>query len=142
MFGFAIKTVLLAVFGETFEDNDAVTGIKNSYDYVWGCLEAQLKGEILEEGSEKKERFKKEYNNIRSIMKDVLNKATYNVANDPNNNNFLDVIAKLDFSFEEKSADMVAVFVASFHTTGLLLTWCLYYPGLPLLNFRISFHCL
>ena len=126
-FAYAIKTVLQAIFGETFYDDDEVLKLKRSYDWVWNDLENQLGGELLLEGTERMKKFQQECDNIHNTMKAALQKAQVNPSDDPSKSNFLDVMSRLDISAGEKSADMVSVFVASFHTTGLLLTWALYY---------------
>ena len=127
MFAYAIKTVLLAVFGESFQDEKEILGLKRSYDIVWNDLENQLLGNPLEESSERMMVFKDECDNMFGIMKSVLIKAQMNSSEDPSKSNFLDVVSKLDISSGERVADMIAVFTGGFHTTGLLLTWCLYY---------------
>ena len=127
MFAYAIKTVLLAVFGESFQDEETILRLKHSYDIVWNDLENQLCGDLLVEGTERMMIFRQECDNIFDTMKSVWEKAQENPSTDPSRSNFVDVISMLDISPEEKSADMVSVFVASFHTTGLLMTWCLYY---------------
>ena len=127
MFAYAIKTVLLAVFGESFQGERTILSLKCSFDIVWRDLENHLLGDLLVEGTERMKIFHQECGNMFDRMKTVWKKAQENPSTDPSKLNFLDVISMLDISPEEKSADMVSVFVAGFHTTGQLMTWYLYY---------------
>jgi cytochrome P450 family 20 subfamily A len=127
MFAFANKTVLQAVYGKRFEDDDAILRLEHSHGVVWHDLESRLHGDLPAEGTERLQRFQRECGNIRSTMEAVLQDAKQNPSHDPSKSNFLDVVSKLDISEAERTSDMVAVFVSTFHTTALLLTWALYY---------------
>ena len=128
-FEVTMKTSLLGVFGDYFSDEKVARNMAHSYYHVMECLENQLSGEFLEEGTKKMKLFKQEVTNLHSMLKAALTKVQDDPSN-PRTSKFMDELLNLNTSPEEKLADMMTVFLGSVDTPAWLLTWCLYYLAL------------
>ena len=124
MFAYAAKTLITASFGKNVKDEKDILKLKKSYDIVWADYVKQYSGENLEEGTQRIALFEKECNNIKATMKTILKNA---LDNPGKSDNFVTTAVKLNTSQETKCADMITMILSSFQTTGLLLTWSLYY---------------
>ncbi|ELU05646.1 hypothetical protein CAPTEDRAFT_145552, partial [Capitella teleta] len=126
MFAFAIKAMLRGAYGKYFDSDEEIHKLRAAYDVCWTDLEHRLLGDLPVEGSKRDERFEKN----KKIMYDIMQKVLDDRRSNPPENDercFVDALIDLDVSEDVKKSDMLTVLIAGFHTTGLLLTWCLYY---------------
>ncbi|KAL4227899.1 hypothetical protein ACF0H5_013340 [Mactra antiquata] len=123
MMGFALKAVLSALFGEHMKADKNVLEFKQHYDMVWNILESSLKAPISEDGWKTVVEGR---NKLFVIAEEMVKQRKL----DPPKHGeelLLDLLIDLTDDVDVQNADALAYVVAGFHTTGYMLSWCLYY---------------
>ncbi|KAL8600514.1 hypothetical protein ACOMHN_005008 [Nucella lapillus] len=128
MFLFSIKAALVALMGDAFHDDAEALNFKRSYDVAWGEMEHRLMDPTPpKENSIRAEDFKKALTTLREIVARAM-KERESHGKESRDFLLIDAIISHHADHEERRfADTITYMVGGFHTTGLMLTWCIYF---------------
>lgn len=131
---FALKTVLLALFGNQMKDDQEVLKFERQYAVVW----AEMEHRLTEPATETREKSFQESllqnklvdcidkKNLNAVLRDIVKNRK---AHPPEHGEELMLDLILDYSDDEEYQDCEALVftIGGFHTTGNLLAWALYF---------------
>ncbi|XP_076460830.1 cytochrome P450 20A1-like isoform X2 [Babylonia areolata] len=128
MFLYAVKAALIGLLGDKFKDDKEALAFKHSYDVAWSDMEERLSNPILpKEGSARAQKFNEAVTTMRDIVARAV-KERERHGGESRDFLLLDAIIGHHPDDEERRfADAISYTVGGFHTTGVLLTWCVYY---------------
>ncbi|KAL9966277.1 hypothetical protein ACROYT_G024326 [Oculina patagonica] len=126
MMAMAIKAICVAGMGRFFMDKKEISKMATAYEDCWHEMEARLAGPCPAPDSEREKNFQEAKTYMKDTVKSLLNKRKQE--KNKEEMLFIDSILDCDFMDEEEMSDNVITFlVGGFHTTGFMMTWCLYY---------------
>ncbi|XP_078377093.1 cytochrome P450 20A1-like [Oculina patagonica] len=125
MIAMAVKAISVAGMGRIFMDEKEIDKLTTIYDVCWGEMEARLTGPPPDKDSEREKKIPKRAD-FHNLVKEIIKRRRQD--DDKAEKLIIDSILDCDFMDEEETCDQVITFiVGGFHTTGNMMTWCLYY---------------
>ncbi|KAL4222448.1 hypothetical protein ACF0H5_018487 [Mactra antiquata] len=123
MVAFALKAVLAALYGKQMKSDKKVLEFKELYQGVWTELENALKEPLSEAGLKKVLEGKEK---MSVITKEVVKKRK---EDPPKHGEELLVDLLIDYTddVEIQNCDALVYVIGGFHTTGNMLSWCIYF---------------
>lgn len=124
----ALRSILISMFGEEFDDDRLIMELKAAYDFCWLETEKFAVGDIPPAGSARLAEFdaRKEvlYNMIKKVMSDrkELPEQVELHKRLP-----VDEVLGLDLPDPVAASDLLTLLIGGFHTTATLLSWSIYY---------------
>lgn len=126
MIAMAIKAISVAGMGRFFMDEKEIQKLTSAYEDCWHEMEARLAGPSPSPDSDREKKFQQGRTYMKETVKNMMNRRRQEEHKDETL--FLDSILDCDLMDEEEMNDTVITFlVGGFHTTGFMMTWCLYY---------------
>lgn len=126
MITMAVKAIAVAGMGRIFMDEKEIDKLATMYNEAWEEMEAQLTGPPPAADSEREKNFQKARAGLHGLVKDIIKRRQQD--DEKAEKLFIDSILDCDFMDEEEICDDVISFlIGGFHTTGNMMTWCLYF---------------
>lgn len=120
---FALKAVLLALFGNQMKDDKEVLKFERSYSVVWAEMEKRL----TEPPTEIREKsFQENKKKLYAVLKEIVKNRK---AHPPEHGEELMLDLIIDYSDDEEYqfCEALTFTIGGFHTTGNVLAWGLYF---------------
>lgn len=126
MISMAIRAISAAGMGRTFMDSKEIDKLEAMYEVCWHEMESRLTGPAPDPDSKREKDFQEAKTVFHNIVKKYINQRRQD--EDKAEKLFIDSILDCDFMDEEETCDNIVTFlIGGFHTTGYMMTWCLYY---------------
>ncbi|KAM7450025.1 hypothetical protein ABFA07_002135 [Porites harrisoni] len=126
MVAMAIKAISVAGMGREFFDKKEIEKLETAYEVCWNEMEARLTGPAPELDSQREKDFQGARAALHSLVKDFIRKRRED--EEKAEKLFIDSLLDCDFMDEDEICDNVISFlIGGFHTTGYMMTWCLYF---------------
>ena len=126
MVALSMKAVALSTLGNGMRDEKHLLEMSRAYHVCWQEEENTLKGNLPEEGDGRMERFNKNRDYMRDVVKDIIRKRRGQ--KNKEDHILLDSLMDADFVDDDELVDQSLTFlIGGFHTTGNTLAWCLYF---------------
>ncbi|XP_014678365.1 PREDICTED: LOW QUALITY PROTEIN: cytochrome P450 20A1-like [Priapulus caudatus] len=132
MMGVAMKMFLKVAYGFYFNDDEQVFKFKKNYDLAWQEMETRLDGSTPPPGSEREVAFQKAREEMYALIKAAIDHRREHGPTSGNDRIFLDAVLDPDNNIDPdvQLLDPFLYAIAGLHTTGLALTWGIYYLAL------------
>lgn len=128
MFMFAIKGALISLLGDRMKEDKEAMSFKMSYDVAWEEMEQRLTNPVPPaENSTRMQNFQEALANMKDTVLRVI-KARERKGRESRDFLLIDaIIGHHADDADRRTADTLTYLVGGFHTTGTLLTWCIYF---------------
>lgn len=125
----AVKMITQVAHGGFFEKDEEVFNFKKNYDIAFTELENRLGGSIPEANSERQKDFERARDSMLSQIEYAMSHRKENPPKSGNDYLYLDCLMDPANGFPKdvQLYDALVMCIGGFHTTGLLLTWCVYF---------------
>ncbi|XP_035826942.1 cytochrome P450 20A1-like [Aplysia californica] len=125
MASFSLRTTLLTLMGDSFQDEKLVQTICNAYTTVWDEMERRLTDPApLGENGARQKSFTEALQCLNAVVKNVVDHRQNKVKDQQL---LIDVILQSTTEEDVVTSDVITYLVAAFHTSANLLTWAMYF---------------
>lgn len=124
MVAMAIRAISAAGMGRTFMENNDIYKLETMYETCWNEMEVRLTNPEVDNQREKD--FEEARAGMHMLVKDYLKRRRED--EDKADRLFIDSILECEFMDEQEKCDnTISFLIGGFHTTGYMMTWCLYF---------------
>ncbi|XP_014669853.1 PREDICTED: cytochrome P450 20A1-like [Priapulus caudatus] len=130
MMALAVKMFLKVAYGFYFNDDRQVLAFKKNYDLAWHELESWVSGTTPEPGSEREKVFLDARDSMFALIEAAMkHREDHAPTSGGGDRLFLDVLRDPDNEMDAdvRTADALTYAVGGMHTTGIALTWAIYF---------------
>ncbi|KAL5020297.1 hypothetical protein ScPMuIL_003189 [Solemya velum] len=124
LYHIACKSAGMTMFGDYFKNDQNVDGFMDLYWKFWPTIEINLTDGIPPEGS--KERH--EFDTVVKKVHDICNRLKKERGT-TTGRRLVDAMLETGLDGTTISGDMLVYMLTGFHSTGLVLIWCLYFAA-------------
>lgn len=126
MVAMAIRAISALGMGRAFREEKEIDKLSTVYELCWNEMEARLTEPAPEPHSKREKDFQDAKTTMQNIVKEYMKQRRED--KDKAERLFIDSILYCEFMDEEEMCDNIMTFlIGGFHTTGNMMTWCLYY---------------